>query len=162
MKIIPEAGRTSIRTNTVIYVSIIVFITSVISAIGASFLNVAQTKKENQRKLETAMVSFQRNFSDGPKALEQQFDSFLGEKDLAMQTLQTVSRGWTLEIGLSFAGTFDLYRDLLAKKGDLDGFGFYLAPKFEGKETLALYFSKELDALVQLEDGQHFQRLVFG
>lgn len=155
-------GKTSIRTNTVIYVSIIVFITSVISAIGASFLNVTQTKKENQRKLDTAAVSFQRNFSDGPKVLEQQFSNFLSEKDLAMQTLQTVSMGWTLEIGLAFTGTFDLYRDLLAKKGDLDGFGFYLAPKFEGKETLALYFSKELGALVQIENGQHFQRLAFG
>jgi signal transduction histidine kinase len=162
MKIFPKTGRTSIRTNTVIYVSIIVFITSFISAVGASFLNVAQTKKENQRKLDTAAASFQRNFADGPKALEQQFNNFLNEKDLAMQTLQTVSRGWTLEIGLSFTGTFDLYRDLLAKKGDLDGFGFYLAPKFEGSETLALYFSKELGALVQVEEGQHFQRLAFG
>jgi len=162
MKIFPKTGRTSIRTNTVIYVSIIVFITSFISAVGASFLNVAQTKKENQRKLDTAVASFERNFTDGPKALEQQFNNFLNEKDLAMQTLQTVSRGWTLEIGLSFTGTFDLYRDLLAKKGDLDGFGFYLAPKFEGGETLALYFSKELDALVQIEEGQHFQRLAFG
>lgn len=162
MKILPIFGITSIRTSTVFYVSVIVFITSVISAIGASFINVAQTKEENQRKLETATASFQRNFSDYPKGLEQQFNGFLSEKDLAMQTLQTVSMGWTLEIGLAFTGTFDLYRDLLAKKGDLDGFGFYLAPKFEGKEKLALYFSKTLGNLVQIEDGQHFQRLPFG
>lgn len=162
MKILPIFGITSIRTSTVVYVSIIVFITSVISAIGASFINITQTKEENQRKLETATSSFQRNFSDYPKGLEQQFNSFLSEKDLAMQTLQTVSMGWTLEVGLAFAGTFDLYRDLLAKKGDIDSFGFYLAPKFQGKEALALYFSKELGSLVQIEDGQHFQRLSFG
>ncbi|MGQ0711919.1 MAG: ATP-binding protein [Rhodoferax sp.] len=154
--------RSSIRTNTVIYVGIIVFITSVISAIGASFLNVSQTKKENQRKLDTALASFERNFSEGPKGLERQFNAFLNEKDLAIQTLQTVGRGWTLEIGLSFTGTFDIYRDLLAKKGDLESFGFYFAPKFEGPETLALYFSKNLGNLVQIEDGQHFQRLAFG
>jgi len=119
-------------------------------------------KEENQRKLETAMTSFQRTFSDYPRGLEEQFNNFLNEKDLAMQTLQTVSMGWTLEIGLAFTGTFDLYRDLLAKKGELDGFGLYLAPKFEGKESLALYFTKELGSLVQIEDGQHFQRLSFG
>ncbi|MDP3652817.1 MAG: ATP-binding protein [Rhodoferax sp.] len=155
-------ARTSIRTNTVIYVSIIVFITSAISAVGASFLNVTQTRKENQRKLDTALASFQRNFLESPKALENQFNSFLSEKDLAVQTLQTVGRGWTLEIGLSFTGTFDIYREMLAKKGDLEGFGFYFAPKFEGPESLALYFGKELGNLVQIEDGQHFQRLAFG
>ena len=152
----------SIRTKAVIYTIIIVVLTSVISTLGFSLLTINQARRDNQRVLHTGLVSFQRNFLDIPATVDTQFNTFAKEKDLAIQTLQTVQMGWDLEIGLSFAGTFGAYEELLIKSGILDGFAFYFAPKFKGDETLALYYTKDLGNLVQVESKGHFKRLSFG
>ncbi|MCG8617762.1 MAG: response regulator [Desulfobacterales bacterium] len=152
----------SIRTKSVLYTIAIVVLTSVISAIGFSLLSIHQTRRDNQRILHTGLISFQRNFDSIPAAVDSQFTTFMGEKALAIQTLQTVQMGWDLEIGLSFAGTFGTYEELLIKSGILDGFAFYYAPRFTGEEQLALYYTRDLGSLVQVEDSTHHQRLSFG
>ena len=154
--------KTTIRTKAVAYTIFIVVVTSVISAVGASLLNIAQTRRDNQKRLHTALISFERNFSEISETVENQFRTFQNEKDLAIQTIQTVKMGWSLEIGLSFTGAFGKYEELLIKSGMLDGFGFYYAPNFKGKETLALYYEKSSGNFAQVENGLHYKRLSFG
>ncbi|MBI9091574.1 MAG: response regulator [Desulfobacterium sp.] len=152
----------TLRTKAVLYTIFIVVVTSIISATGSSLLNISQTKRDNQKRLQTALNSFERHFTEIPAAVDKQFRIFSNEKNLAIQTLQTARMGWDLEIGLSFAGTFGKYDELLIKNGVLDRFGFYFAPLLKGDEQLALYYSKALGGLVQVESGNHFQRLNFG
>ena len=103
----------TIRTKAVLYTIFIVVVTSIVSALGSSLLNISQTRRDNQKRLMTAKESFERNFAAMPAAVDKQFRTFSNEKNLAIQTLQTARMGWNLEIGLSFAGTFGKYDELL-------------------------------------------------
>jgi|GEM_PF-1038527 len=152
----------TMRGKVVIYTTFIVLITAIVSAVGASFLNIEQTREDNHFRLKTSLSIFQRSFVALPRAIEENFSSFLNERNLAVQTLRSVRQGWPLELGLSFTGNFKKYEEILVNAGNYERFAFYYAPEFKGAEKLALYYDKRLNALVQVEDSIHYRRKELG
>jgi two-component system sensor kinase FixL len=151
----------SVRAKAVIYTVCIVCITSIISTIGVSWLIVRQTHQQNQKRLHAALASFERTFVEVPKTLERQFNTFLNLKSLAVQMLETIRSGWTLEVGLDYVEHFSKFEELFVSNEAIERFALYIAPKFQGEERLTLYFDQALGDLILVEDDQHIRRREF-
>jgi len=151
-----------IRTKAVLYTTILTLFTAAVGLGGSLLRNISQADDENLIRLTTAIAVFERSFGEMPKFLDKKFEALQAQEALAIQTLKTVESGWTLEVGLSFTGEFDVYEKVLLDDGSLTYFAFYYAPKLQGPEKLALYAHKSIDGFVQVEGGDHYRRLEFG
>ncbi|MCP4402878.1 MAG: hypothetical protein GY801_36950 [bacterium] len=127
--------RSGIRTKLVVYTVFIVFLTAVIFAIGVAVFTMTQTTRNNQRRLAFSLAEFVREFTESTRDLDAWFSSFRGDQDLAVQTINTIRSGWTLEIGLGMIGKMGRYDELLVKGYEEESFAVYFAPKFQGRNS---------------------------
>lgn len=151
-----------IKTKAVAYTVFVVLFTAAVSLVGSLMINISQTTEDNHQRLTTASSMFIRSFNRLPSQLNARYDNFQQQENLAIQTLKTIEAGWSLEVGLAFTGNFDLYDKILLGDQTLEQLAFYYAPRLTGEETLALYYDKQIGALVQVEGQQHFKRLPIG
>ncbi len=147
----------NIRSKAVLFNALVVLFTASVTIAGAMAIHIQQIKDENSHNISTVFSLFQKSFEKIPESIDNQFNNFSQEKEVAFQTLRTIQSGWSLNVGLSFTGYFDTYKELLISSGDLDQFAFYYAPKLTGQKYLSLYYDRNINHLIEVENNTHYK-----
>ncbi|WP_022941773.1 response regulator [Psychromonas hadalis] len=147
----------NIRSKAVLFNAIVVLFTASVTIVGAMVIHIQQIKDENSENISSAYSLFKKSFDKIPENINNQFDKFSKEKNIAFQTLRTIQSGWSLDVGLSFTGYFSKYQELLIDSGELDKFAFYYAPKLSGEKRLSLYYDRDINNLVQVDNNNHYK-----
>ena len=147
----------NIRSKAVLFNALVVLFTASVTIAGAMVIHIQQIKHENRQNMSTVFSLFQKSFEKIPENINNQFDKFSKEKNIAFQTLRTIQSGWSLDVGLSFTGYFSKYQELLIDPGELDQFAFYYAPQLTGEKALSLYYDRDINNLIEVENNRHYK-----
>jgi len=125
-----------------------VFFTGLAITIAYSYITFSQTEKENREKLIIAEKGFSERLDKFANQLQSKFEQFQEDKKLNANIYNIVNGG-LLEYHMFPAITN------LADSLDIENFAFYYPNKGEEILRLRLYFSKQFNGHVIVNDGQH-------
>ncbi len=136
------------RRKLIVYTIVLIVLTTIGSAIGASFLILEQTRLENQDRLEKALIGFQQDFNLKIKNLDQKFEVFFSDRQRTRVFVFTIMNyPWLQEIPRREIEKFS--KDLMPGQ-----IAFYFKTKKSNVEALRYYYSSNLKGIVAVDYGK--------
>jgi len=118
----------------ILYSFILVFGTVLMSILASAYLNHKQIKHQNQARIDSAIMRFERLIHQNIKELDNNFKAFSDKSHTARILLNCIQQNY-----FYFPSLPDLFD--IGSALELDRFAFYFPTKFTGTDILQIYFS---------------------
>jgi methyl-accepting chemotaxis protein len=138
----------TIKQKLIGYSCILVSVTVLMSILASVYLSREQIKKQNQDRLNGAVLRFERLIRQHMSELDQKFNEFSGKTDTTKILLNCIQQDY-----FYFPSLPELFG--MGPALGLERFGFYFPTKFNGPPVLQIYFDKSLGGLVRIKAGTH-------
>jgi len=138
----------NIKQKLSIVIVSFVFFTGLAITIAYSYVTLSQTEKENREKLVIAEQGFTKRLDKFSNQLQEKFEKFQKDKKLNAN-IYNIINGGLLEYHMFPAITN------LADNLDIENFAFYYPDRGEETLRLKLYFARQFNGNVIVNDGQH-------
>ncbi|GEM_PF-2370691 len=138
----------TIKKKLILYSFILVFGTVLMSILASAYLNHKQIKHQNQARIDSAIMRFERLIHQNIKELDNNFKAFSDKSHTARILLNCIQQNY-----FYFPSLPDLFD--IGSALELDRFAFYFPTKFTGTDILQIYFDKGAGGLIRVNAGTH-------
>jgi len=138
----------TIKKKLIVYSCTLVSVTVLMAILASVYLSHDQIKNQNQARLESAILRFERFIHQNVEELDKKYIDFSSKTEITKILLNCIQQDYFYFP--SMPELFGLGPDL-----GVERFAFYFPTRFEGQDILQIYFDRKFGGLIKVKEGSH-------